>query len=381
MENTINLKPTNKLSSILIFLCRIFVGVIFCYSGFVKAVDPTGLSYKIGDYFIYVFNMPWMVDYTMPMAIILPALELTAGIMLIFHLRVKIAAWILLFLMIVFTPITFYIAFYDAVQDCGCFGDAIKLTNWQTFWKDVILLALAIFIFTTRKRLENPLSDNVERAIAVVFFCLVIGFEHFTLRHLPIIDYRPYKIGNYIPELMEFPPDAPREVIEHIFIMKNTETGEEKEFTMDNYPEAPWTFVDRKDKVIEKGYIPPIHDFTMIVPGDETNYDYAPMILEEEKPIYFVVMHKLEKADEDGLLMLKDIENYAKRKGCNVAALTSSNLDAINQIKDKYQTSIQFFNSDDITLKTIVRANPGIFLLEKGTIKDKWNYRDFNMDN
>jgi len=164
--------------------------------------------------------------------------------------------------------------------------------------------------------------------------------------------------------------------------MENTQTGEQKKFTLEEYPSDTqlWKYVDREDHVIKEGYRPPIHDFTMVPPDDSTGTDYVPMLMNFENPVLLVVMHKLEKTDEDGLEMLKELEDYANRKEYVIGALTSSNADVIDQVKNKYQVTMQFFNTDDITLKTIVRANPGIVLLKQGTILGKWNYRDFKFE-
>lgn len=366
----------------LLFISRIIVGLVFCFSGFVKAVDPLGSCYKFTDYFTYAFDMPALAGLSLPLAFVLSALEFTTGVMLIFKLRSNMAAWLALIFMIIFTPLTFYLALTNPVHDCGCFGDAIVLTNWETFYKNVILCVFVVFVFIKRRMLDNPLSDNAELAIAIAVFCFGLLFQHYMIRHLPIIDFRPYKVGTYIPDKMIYPEDAKRDVIEHLFIMENTQTGEVKKFTLEEYPSDTelWKYVDREDRVIEEGYKPPIHDFTMVVPDDSTGLDYVPMLMQYENPVLLVVMHKLEKADEDGLEMLKQLEDYANRKEYVIGALTSSNLDVINSVKDKYQVSMQFFNTDDITLKTIVRANPGIVLLQKGTVMGKWNFRDFKFD-
>lgn len=365
----------------LLFISRLIVGAVFCFSGFVKAVDPLGSCYKFTDYFNYAFDMPALAGMSLPLAFVLSALEFTVGVMLIFNLRINIAAWLALIFMIIFTPLTFYLALKNPVHDCGCFGDAIVLSNWETFYKNVILSVFVVFIFMKRKLINNPLSDNVELAISIAVFIIMLLFQHYMIRHLPIIDFRPYKVGTYIPDKMVIPDDAPRDEIEHLFIMENTQTGETKKFKLEEYPsDSAWKYVDREDRVIKEGYRPPIHDFTMVSPEDSTDLDYVPMLMQYEKPVLLVIMHKLEKADEDGLEMLKDLEEYANRKEYMIGALTSSGIDVINSVKDKYQITMQFFNTDDITLKTIVRANPGIVLLQQGTILGKWNFRDFKFE-
>ncbi|MBP5501379.1 MAG: DoxX family protein [Bacteroidales bacterium] len=362
---------------VLIFIVRVVLGLVFVGSGFLKAMDPYGSCYKIHDYFI-AFGWNNLESITLPLAFMLSALEFTIGIMLLFNLKARLGIWLALILELIFTPLTLWLAISNAVSDCGCFGDCIKLSNWETFVKNVVLMVLIVFLLIYRKRIDNPLSDNVELGISGASYILAILFQLYTIHHLPIYDCRPYKVGTYIPDQMVIPDDAPRDEIEHIFIMENTQTGEIKKFALEEYPsDSIWKYKDREDRVIKEGYRPPIHDFTMVPPDDSTGLDYLPILMEYDKPVLLVIMHKLEKADEDGLAMLKDLEEYANRKEFMIGALTSSNADVINSVKDKYQITMQFFNTDDITLKTIVRANPGIVLLQKGTVLGKWNYRDF----
>ena len=362
---------------VLIFLVRVLVGLVFTLSGFLKAMDPYGTCYKIHDYLV-ALGFTNLDSFTLPMAFALNALEFSIGIMLVFNQKARLAIWLAFVLELIFTPLTLWLAMTNAVSDCGCFGDCLPLDNWATFIKNVVLIVFIIFLLIYRKRIDNPLSDNVELSISISTYILVLVFQLYSIHHLPIIDCRPYKVGTYIPDQMIIPDDAPRFESESIFVMENKLTGEIKKVTLYEYPTdtTVWRQIDREDRVINEGYRPPIHDFNMVDPNDPSGENYEPMLMEYDN-LLLIVMHKLEKADEDGLEMLKDLEDYARRKDFQICALTSSNADVINAIKDKYQTTIQFFNTDDITLKTIVRANPGIVFIQKGTILGKWNYRDF----
>ncbi len=364
---------------LLIFLFRIIVGAVFVFSGFVKAVDPLGSCYKFTDYFNLAFDMPYMAEWSLPLAFFLAALEFTTGIMLIFKLKPRWAVWLAFMFEIVFTPLTLYIAIKNPVHDCGCFGDALVLDNWTTFAKNVVLMAMIIYLVIKRKHLFNPLSDNVEIAIAAATFCIALGFQHIMIRHLPIIDFRPYKIGNNIASLMEYPPDAPRDEYETKLIYENSLTGEVKEFASDDYPwnDSTWVWKETKSVLIKEGYVPPVHDFTMT---DSSGVDYTEQVLNYEKPVYLVVMHKLEKSEVEGLQMLRRLQDYALKNECTIIGMTSSNWDVINDVKNEFSIEFPFVQTDDITLKTIVRANPGIVRLEKGTVIDKWNYRDFKFN-
>ena len=361
---------------LLIFLARIIVGAVFVFSGFVKAVDPLGSCYKFTDYFNLAFDMPYMAEWSLPLAFILSALEFTTGIMLVFNLKPRWAVWLAFMFEIVFTPLTLYIAIKNPVHDCGCFGDALVLDNWTTFAKNVVLLALVIFLVVKRKQMNNPLSDNVEIAIAASAFCVALIFQHIMIRHLPILDFRPYKIGNNIAELMEYPPDAPRDEYKTELIYTNSITGEEKTFDSENYPwnDSTWVWKDTKSVLVKQGYVPPVHDFTMT---DTSGIDYTEQVLNYVKPVLLVVMHKLEKSEVEGLEMLHKLQEYAEKNNWAIIGMTSSNWDVVNNVKNEFNVEFPFVQTDDITLKTIVRANPGIVKLEKGTVMDKWNYRNF----
>ena len=198
MKNQEIIEKTPLRRRIFIFLVRIILGAVFAFSGFVKAVDPLGSCYKFTDYFNLAFNMPSLSAFSLPLAFILAALEFTVGIMLIFNLKPRWAVWLAFGFELVFLPLTLYIAITNPVHDCGCFGDALVLDNWTTFYKNIVLMAMVLFLVFNRKRMDNPLSDNVELGISVAVFLMAIVFQHFMLRHLPILDFRPYKIGNNI---------------------------------------------------------------------------------------------------------------------------------------------------------------------------------------
>jgi len=363
----------------LTFLIRVIVGLVFVLSGFLKAVDPLGSCYKFTDYFNLAFDMPNLVPLSLPLAFALAALEFTTGIMLVFKLKPKIAIWMSLLFMLVFTPLTCYIWLKNPVHDCGCFGDCLVISNLLTFIKNIVLLVMVIFLVCRRKHIDNPLDDRAELGIAIAVFGIALVFQHIMLRHLPIIDCRPYKIGNNIAQKMAIPEGAKRDVYETIIIYKNTETGEVKEFNADNCPfdDSTWEWQDTKSKLIEKGYVPEVHDFTIC---DSTNQDYVDQVLNLEKPVLLVVCHKLEQSEVDGLDMLRELQSYAEKKDYVVIGLTSSNWDMVANVKSEFMIDFPFFQTDDITLKTMVRANPGIMKLEKGTVTGKWNYRDFKFN-
>ncbi len=370
---------SNFILKIFLVILQIALGVVFIYSGFVKAVDPLGSCYKFTDYFNLAFNLPSLAPTSLFLAIMLAATELIAGVMLVFFLKPKIGAWIALGFMILFTPITLYLAIANPVHDCGCFGDALVLTNWETFYKNLVLIAIAIILVVFRKHIIEFVPNKIAILASAIVFISCIAFELITLRHLPIMDFRPYTIGTYIPEKMIYPEDAPRDVYDTKLVYKNTQTGQVEEFDMEHIPtDEIWEWQDTKNVLVSEGYKPPIHDFNMV---DTLGNDLTESVLNDNTPVLLLIMHKIEKSDEDGLALLKKFEEYATKKQYHILALTSSNVDKIMEVWQKQNLNIYFAQTDDITLKTVVRANPGIVLLNQGTIKDKWNWRDFDFDN
>jgi uncharacterized membrane protein YphA (DoxX/SURF4 family) len=351
---------------------RIFVGLLFIISGLIKLNDPVGFSYKLAEYFSEpVFNMPFLVPFSLGLAMFLVIVEVVLGVMLLIGYKSKFTIWSLLLMIVFFTFLTFYSAYYDVVKDCGCFGDALKLTPWQSFTKDVVLLFFTLILFLN-KQLVQPLFDkSIQNIIAYasIVLCMLMGV--WVLNHLPIIDFRPFAVGNNIQKGMEIPEDAPKSVVEMVFIYNvNGVNKEFKEADLMAIPEGA-TFVDRKDNVITEGYVPPIHDFTMMKDGS----DYKEELLQEPKLI-MAVSYDLTIADEAGMSKLKKLHNEAVAKGYKVIGMTNSSQEEIANAKKKYGLDFDYYTCDAIALKTIERANPSIVVLDKGTIKQKVHYND-----
>jgi uncharacterized membrane protein YphA (DoxX/SURF4 family) len=351
---------------------RIFVGVLFIISGLIKLNDPVGFSYKLAEYFSApVFNMPFLTPLALGLAIFLVILEVVLGVMLLVGYKVKTTIWSLLLLIIFFTFLTFYSAYFDVVKDCGCFGDALHLTPWESFTKDVVLLFFILILFFNQK-LIKPLFSSSKTNFAVYLSVTLCGFMAFwVLNHNPIKDFRPYKVGTNIEKGMEIPDGAPKSVVEMIFIYKVN--GVDKEFTekdLMNIPEGA-TFVDRKDKVITEGYVPPIHDFTMTKEGS----DYKEELLKEPKLLIFVT-YDLALSNPDGMKNLEKLNVEAKSKGYKVIAITASTDEIIAKTKKQYGLNVDFYFCDAIALKTIERSNPSIIVIKNGTIIQKVHYND-----
>ena len=357
-------------------IARTLLALTFLFSGFVKAVDPLGTVYKIQDYLHEGFGgvFQWAIPAAGVAAVCLIALEWLLGIAMLLNVRTQWTSWITLLFYCIMTPLTLYIAIANPVSDCGCFGDALVITNWQTFWKNIILLLLSICLVICRKAIPELFSWWMEIIIALAALGSVAGIMGYSYTHLPQIDFRPYKVGNHIPTLMEIPDDA--EVDQYEITLIYAKDGKEQTFTLENYPKGDpeWAFVDQKSVLIKKGYVPPIHDFEIeTLEGDYITQD----ILESEEPIALVVMYDLTKTDTTQLEKLMHMIHEYPR----VYFLTASGEEEIFAFAeelgwDEETTYSTFCFTDPITLKTIVRANPGVIVVQNGTIIDKYNLKN-----
>ncbi len=353
---------------------RLFVGILFIISGLIKLNDPLGFSYKLAEYFGEpVFNLPFLVPYSLALALFLVILEVVLGVMLLIGYRSKNTLLSLLILVVFFSFLTFYSAYFDVVKDCGCFGDALHLTPWQSFTKDIVLLFFILILFFNQKLVKPLFSKNLVSFLALFSFVLSGFMGYWVLNHLPLIDFRPYKIGTNIQKGMEIPEGAPKSVVEMIFIYNVN--GVEKEFTEKDLMNIPTgaTFVDRKDKIITEGYVPPIHDFSMNKEGS----DYKEEFLNEPK-LMMIVAYDLAKASKIGMEKLEKLNQSAVSKGYKVVGMTASSPEEIAKTKKLFGLSFDFYFCDGTALKTIERANPSIVILNNGTIKQKVHHNDIS---
>lgn len=350
--------------------CRFLLAGMFIFSGFVKAVDPLGFFYKIQDYLAAFGMSSWFPSY-LPLlfAVILSAVEFSVGVFLFFGIRRKLSATLVLLLMGFMTPLTLYLALANPVSDCGCFGDAWVLTNWQTFGKNVVLLAAAIAVARNRKMLVRFITRKMEWMISMYTILFVFALSFYCLQYLPVLDFRPYKIGVNIKSGMEIPEGARPSVFESRFILEKD--GKRQEFTLDNYPDSTWTFIETRTLLKEKGYEPPIHDFSMM--SIETGEDLTDSVLSDKGYTFLLVAHRIENADDSNIDLINEIYDYSVEHGYGFYALTSSPEEEISSWREKTGAEYPFCQMDDITLKTIIRSNPGLLLLKDGTILNKWS--------
>ncbi|MCF7568505.1 DoxX family membrane protein [Sabulilitoribacter arenilitoris] len=356
---------------ILVALSRIFVGVLFIISGFIKLNDPLGFSYKLEEYFSAdVLNIEFLIPYALGISILVVVFEVVLGVFLLIGYKPKFTVWSLLAMIVFFTFLTFYSAYFDKVKDCGCFGDALKLTPWESFTKDVILLFFILILVFGLQHVKPLLSKLPTTILALLSFVVSLWFGYHVLMHLPTIDFRAYKIGNNIYEGMIIPEDAPKAIQEYTWTFNIN--GEEKEIVTDgSYPTVDGEYVGVETKVIREAYQPPVLDFS-IETDDE---DLTKHFLSKENLIV-IVSYSLEKIEKEGVLKLKAITDEAIKNGYKVIGLTASGNDAKQRINNAYNLNFNWYLCDEKALKTVVRSNPGILELDAGTVKQKLHWND-----
>lgn len=366
---------------IILIISRAVVGLLFIFSGLIKANDPLGFGYKLQEYF-EVFHMGFLNDYAPAIAILLCTIEIVLGALLLLGFWAKEVAWGLLILIIFFTFLTFYSAFFEVVTSCGCFGDAIPLTPWQSFSKDLVLLVLIIIIFRNIQDVR-PITKN-KRArdlIAGVVLILSLGFGLYTYNFQPVVDFLPYKIGNNIPALMVVPPGAPLDVYEITYNLKNKKSGEEKKMTDKEYlksgvwKDTNWGIVGEPvNKLLKKGYDVKIKDLKIT---DSQGTDYNKELLENPYYNLIVVAYDLSKANKNGIGDLNALAiNAAENYNIRTVLLTSNSAQSAEEFSNENKLVMEIFYADGIPLKSMVRANPGLLLLKNGTVINKWHYHN-----
>ena len=361
-----------KIIPILLLVSRVVLGLIFIFSGFVKGVDPMGSAYKFSDYF-NAFNMGFLEPLAVGLSFILSAVEFLIGISLLFSFRFRLGAWSVTVFMGFFIVFTFILALTNPVADCGCFGDAIFMSNWQTFFKNLILLPFVLFVFFHRDRQAGQWPAFNSWGGLLVFGMLFLALEIHAYRHLPLMDFRPYSVGTHIPDKMNIPEGAAQD--EYQTFLYYERDGEVKEFTEENFPweDSTWKFVDSKHSLISKGYESPMHDFTIV---DEFGIDHANGILNDEGYSFLLVSTHLEKADREALAYADELAAWCLASGHSFYCINASVEEEIFRAREEMDIGFEFYTTDEITLKTIIRSNPGLLLLRQGTILGKWHFND-----
>ena len=362
---------SQRLLKMTVNLCRIIVALTFIFSGFVKAIDPIGLQYKLQDYLgaigISGFLPDWML---LIMAVLLAAVEFCMGIFLLFAIQRRLISKLIVVFMSIMTLITVWLVVANPVKDCGCFGDALHLTNTETLVKNIILLGCSIVIMQRPLAMFRFISESnqwivINYTIVFIFVC-----SGLSLYYLPLFDFRPYRIGTNIPRGMEIPKDAEQPLFETTFIMEKG--GQRKEFTLNDYPDSTWKFIDSKTVQVKEGYIPPIHDFS--IADRKTGKDLTDSVLRHKGYTFLLIAPYLERADDSNFGDIDQLYEYAQTYNIPFYCLTASTAKAIQRWRDITGAEYPFCITDETTLKTIVRSNPGLLLLKDGTIINKWSH-------
>ncbi|MFP4663981.1 MAG: BT_3928 family protein [Bacteroidales bacterium] len=458
---------------------RIIIGIVFVFSGFVKVVDPMGVQFKFIDYF-NAMGLEFLQPAALTFGVILSVAELLLGISLLFNLKPRLGAWGVMLFMAVFLPLTLWIAIANPVQDCGCFGDAIILSNWATFWKNVIIMFLVVVVFLQRNKFKPLMPGGFQVFLLFVFAAGTIWISVHSIRHLPLVDFRPYSIGENIQAGMEVPESEKDNMPEYetIIVYENKNTGELKEFDVDNLPENEneWEWHETKNELVKEGYTPPIHDFSIttmpldydagkaaeeisqeklfeityrfeadgmedeffidnlpsednwqfvavnadvqvrpenlgliyekegetreftlfdlpdedwmfvdaVYYNDASNLqgepdapeDVTDLVLNDDRYTFFITSWDVTSAKRKHIEELKNLHGYCETKDYPFLFITASTEEVVKEFVEETDVSFDFYNMDPITIKTIVRSNPGIILLKNGTILNKWHIND-----
>lgn len=353
-------------------IARIVMAVTFIFSGFVKAIDPLGFQYKIQDYMAAVtdaYNTGFIHDWgTLIAAVLLSAFEFILGIHMLFAINRRISTKIQWLFMLVMTMITVWIFVADPVSDCGCFGEALVLTNGETLLKNIVLLAMATLLAWKPLKMPRLISRHNAWIVSNFSALFILAMSVYCLYDLPIADFRPYHVGANILKGMEIPEGAEQPQFNTTLIYEKN--GEQKEFTMETLPDSTWNFVDSKSEQISEGYVPAIHDFNIIYNEEDITDD----ILSDPQYVFLLIAPHLETADESQFGKINIIADYAQRNGYRFLCLTASNSKAMEHWADITGANYEFANTDETTLKTIVRSSPGLVLIKKGTVLQKWSH-------
>ncbi len=344
-------------------IARYPVGALFIFSGLIKINDPKGTAIKLEEYFdVFSYDFAPFFEYLIPAAlflsVVLSVLEIVLGIAVIIGYKMRISAWMLLGLIVFFTFLTFYSAYFNKVTDCGCFGDAIKLTPWESFYKDLVLLILIIIIFIYKNDYKPLYAIKWQHITIIVSTVIFTYLGIFAIRHLPFKDFRPYAIGNHLPTLMN-----PSEELRYEYIM---EKGGET-FSFEEYPTAG-DYEFKEMKLLNPDAQPKITDLSVWT--DEG--DFTDQLFQENKLL--VVIYDASASSKDHLEEIALLVSQSQK--FQPWILTSSGYEEIDALRHAYQLAIPFFYADATVLKTMVRSNPGILLLSNGVVVGKWHHND-----
>ncbi len=362
--------PKIRKEPLFLKIIRITLGLVFIFSSFVKGVDPLGTAYRVEDYLI-AYGIDWLLPMAFSIAVLLITIEFVIGISLLLKLYPRLAAWGVLLIMLIFTVVTYFDARYNLVPDCGCFGDAIKLSNRMTFYKNMVLIILAVIVFITRKRIETQKPAWLQSVLLFVIAGGFVWFIFYNYDHLPLVDFRDWKVGNDMKNSGE-------ENAKTYVMYRNKETGEVKEFLSPDYPwndtvwMKQWEFVKQRvddSKVIRK------HGLFI---EDEEGNDVTMSIIENPGLQLILTTYDLEEANGGGMIKASELaHSLTDDDNISFVLLSSSDVDVVEKYKEVYGIDYEVYYADDIELKAMIRSNPGMMLMHDGVVLKKWHYNDF----
>jgi triosephosphate isomerase len=358
------------LRSIIVNVCRLVLAVTLVLSGFVKAIDPLGTQYKIQDYLSALSLSDLVPDWlTLGTSITLSATEFCLGIFLLFAIHRRTVTKLIVVLMAVMTLISIWLWWANPVSDCGCFGDALHLTNGETFAKNIVLLGMALVTARWPLTMVRFISKTNQWIVINYTLLFVIIISGYCLWSLPLFDFRPYHVGANLLEGMEIPETAEQPEFETTFILEKD--GVRRTFTLDDYPDSTWTFIDSKTVMTKEGYVPPIHDFSIeTADGD----DLTDSLLNDQGYTFLLISPHLEDASDSHFGEIDQLYEYSQDHGYGFYCLTASGERGISRWRELTGAEYPFCTTDATTLKTIIRSNPGLLLLHGGRVMRKWSH-------
>lgn len=351
-----------------ITLSRILLGFLFIYSGFVKGVDPVGTEYRIVDYFI-AFGTEWAIPLALPLSVIMNMAEFVLGVLLLLNVSIQITSWLVVLMMAMFTVVTLNDAMYSPVPDCGCFGDALVISNWQTFYKNLVIDALLLIVFFSRNRVNKWFNIKKEWAILFIAVFGFIAFEFYNIRHLPLIDFRDWKVGNKMVNDNPLP-------MKYYLTYRHIESGQEKEYLSPDYPYndsiwlSEWEFVNQR---VEDPN-PLLHDLRI---EDEDGIDYTDQVIANPGFQFILVAFDLTVSNKKNWDSIKLLLDYCQKTEISFVVITSSLPAEVSKFKENNLFDTDFYFGDDITMMSMIRSNPGLILMKNGIVLDKWHFNDY----
>jgi uncharacterized membrane protein YphA (DoxX/SURF4 family) len=368
-------------------ISRILVGILFIISGLIKANDPLGFAYKLQEYF-EVFGTEFLKPIALGLAIFICAFEVLCGVAVLTGSKMKPVSWALLLMIVFFTFLTFYSAYFNKVSDCGCFGDALKgvfgrsLTPWESFTKDIILFILIIPIFIRRNKIESFFSDKADTIIVSSSLFAVTAFSLYCYWHLPVKDFRPYAIGKSIPEQMKMPAGAKGDEYESVLVYKNKKTGESKEFSMAEYTKATylwedtltWAWEATNNKLVKTGYHPPISDFSI---NNVEGEDLTQKIITNPEYNFLLIAYDIKETNRNVHPKINEFVQRCAKDSIQFIGLSGSSPNDVNNFRHDVNALYDYYITDGTVLKTMIRSNPGLMLMKNGVVIANWHHHDF----